>query len=309
VAVFSPSSRDGYGGLGSQYSMASWRAVIIGDLFDEMWSTIQTAAVDKDGALDIFHRNHEAIRKKIHLDWKVLSGQLKKSSAELGQIELVEDYKKIPKISLIGEIYVRHDPISLQRLIERMAQRGFIVRTAQTSEWIKYLDWLIKNKILGERTLSFWFGHLVKERADKKIRRLLAPSGLFYDGDMRVDQVVDYGKNYVSPHLQGEAILTVGAAFHDILSPACGVISIGPFGCMPSRLAEAVLNEKFNLLEKQRLAKNNTPLSSSADKERKFPFLAIETDGNPFPQIIEARLEAFCLQAERLHGEMLRDSS
>ncbi|EKD39152.1 MAG: hypothetical protein ACD_75C00494G0004, partial [uncultured bacterium] len=31
-------------------------------------------------------------------------------------------------------------------------------------------------------------------------------------------------------------------------------------------------------------------------------------DGAPFPQIIEARLEAFCLQAERLHREMLAGS-
>jgi hypothetical protein len=41
------------------------------------------------------------------------------------------------------------------------------------------------------------------------------------------------------------------------------------------------------------------------DADRKLPFLAIETDGNAFPQIIEARLEAFSLQAKRLHEKML----
>ncbi|MCI5138855.1 MAG: hypothetical protein D3922_10670, partial [Candidatus Electrothrix sp. AR1] len=41
------------------------------------------------------------------------------------------------------------------------------------------------------------------------------------------------------------------------------------------------------------------------DKERKLPFICIETDGNPFPQLIEARMEAFCLQAERLNEQML----
>jgi hypothetical protein len=30
-----------------------------------------------------------------------------------------------------------------------------------------------------------------------------------------------------------------------------------------------------------------------------IPFLTIEVDGNVFPQVIEARLEAFTLQAER----------
>ncbi|WP_420208785.1 hypothetical protein [Candidatus Electronema sp. JC] len=33
--------------------------------------------------------------------------------------------------------------------------------------------------------------------------------------------------------------------------------------------------------------------------------MAIETDGNPFPQLIEARMEAFCLQAQRLNEQML----
>ena len=35
-----------------------------------------------------------------------------------------------------------------------------------------------------------------------------------------------------------------------------------------------------------------------------LPFLAIESDGNPFPQVIEARLETFILQSFRLHEVM-----
>lgn len=36
-----------------------------------------------------------------------------------------------------------------------------------------------------------------------------------------------------------------------------------------------------------------------------FPFLSIETDGSPFPQLIEANLEAFLLQAGRVHSRIL----
>jgi hypothetical protein len=36
-----------------------------------------------------------------------------------------------------------------------------------------------------------------------------------------------------------------------------------------------------------------------------LPFLAIESDGSPFPQLISAKLETFCLRAERLHERML----
>jgi hypothetical protein len=36
-----------------------------------------------------------------------------------------------------------------------------------------------------------------------------------------------------------------------------------------------------------------------------LPFLAIESDGSPFPQLIHAKLETFCLRAERLHQRIL----
>jgi hypothetical protein len=35
-----------------------------------------------------------------------------------------------------------------------------------------------------------------------------------------------------------------------------------------------------------------------------LPFLAIESDGSPFPQVIAAKLEAFCLRAKRVHENM-----
>ncbi|MFH0729333.1 MAG: acyl-CoA dehydratase activase [Pseudomonadota bacterium] len=305
IVVFSPTSKNCYGGLGTRFYLAAWRAIIIGDLFDEMWSTLLTAAVDKNAALGLLQSHYQAILKVMDKDWKTLVGRLKQCSGELGTIALATPYEEIPKITLAGEIYVRHDPISLQQLVEKMAGQGFIVRTAQNSEWFKYIDWLITHNIMGEKSIKFQFLRWIKEKTDKKIRELLAPAGLFHHGDMRVGQVVDLGAQYVSPQVRGEAILTIGSAFHDILSPSCGIISIGPFGCMPNRVAEAVLQEKFTASEKRKQLNGHALSPILLNGDRKFPFLAIETDGTPFPQIIEARLEAFCLQAQRLHKEML----
>jgi hypothetical protein len=36
-----------------------------------------------------------------------------------------------------------------------------------------------------------------------------------------------------------------------------------------------------------------------------LPFLSIESDGSPFPQVIDAKLETFCLRAERMHEKMM----
>jgi predicted CoA-substrate-specific enzyme activase len=309
AAVLSSVSTNGYGGLGYGTTTAVWRAVVIGDILDEIWATILAGAEDREEALSVLARENQAIMAVIHQDWSVLARQLKASAGNFSRVRLKKPYAEIPKISLIGEIYVRHDPISLQNLIERLADRGFAVRTAQNSEWFKYTDWLVRNKIEGNTTLSWWMSYWVKRYFDGRIRKLLAPSGLFFcEEKMDVEPLIEAGGRFISPQLAGEAILTVGAALHEILHPACGVISIGPFGCMPTRVAESILNEKFTTTEKQKLLADHgkNGWAHILARERKLPFLAIETDGNIFPQIIEARLEAFCLQSQRLQEEMLK---
>ncbi len=311
AAVLTLNASNGYMGLGDRFTLPAWRAIVIGDTMYEIWSTIMAAAQDRESALEIFYREWRTIVNVIDKSWGKIKKQIKSSAAVLSRIPLKMPYEEIPKISLIGEIYVRNDPISLQNLVEKMADRGFIVRTSQTSEWVKYVDWLIKNNIEGKADIPFWIRYFVKSYFDRKIRGLLAPSGLFFHEVLDVEDLIRAGEKFISPMLTGEAILTVGAALHEILHPACGIISIGPFGCMPSRVAESILNEKFTTGEKRELLQKTNGHGPSPlallEKDQKLPFLAIETDGNAFPQIIEARLEAFSLQARRLHEQMLRE--
>ncbi len=309
TAVLSPTSINGYGGLGDRFLIAAWRALVIGDIFDEMWSTVLAGAENKEQGITILKTEYEAIRSVIDKNWSTISAQLTKSAKVLSRIPLRKSYNQIPKLSLVGEIYVRHDPISLQNLVERLADMGFIVRTAQNSEWVKYIDWLIKERIEGKPNVGFWTRLKIKRFYDSQIRKKLAPAGLFfYEEHVDVDPLITAGKKFISPNVTCESILTVGSALHEILQPACGIISIGPFGCMPSRVAESILSEKFTTKEKKILFQGNNhgkwdPILA---RDRKFPFLAIETDGKAFPQVIEARLEAFCLQAKRLSNAMLK---
>lgn len=311
AAVLTLNAANGYMGLGDRFTLPAWRAIVIGDTMYEIWSTLMAAASDRDSALETFYREWDSLVNVIPGSWRQIKNQMKSTAATLSRIPLKMPYEEIPKISLIGEIYVRNDPISLQKLVEKMADRGFIVRTSQTSEWVKYVDWLIKNNIEGKSDIPFWIRYFVKRYFDAKIRNMLAPSGLFFHEVLKVEDLIHAGEKFISPMLTGEAILTVGAALHEILHPACGIISIGPFGCMPSRVAESILTEKFTTTEKRELllkvnghGPNHKELLG---KDQKLPFLAIETDGNAFPQIIEARLEAFALQARRLHERMLQE--
>lgn len=304
VAVFSPSSVDGYAGLSTSVTIAVWRGMIIGDIFEEIRANILAGAVDPQAGLKLLDKTFLEVYEAMTQGARPLHKALESAAKALNALEMKANYHDLPKVSLIGEIYVRHDPISRQRLVERLAERGFIVRTSPVAEWVKYADWLVKAGIEGYPSLSFYIRFALKKMFERKVHKLLAPSGLYHAHIPDPEALVKLARPFISEQLTGEAILTVGSAFKEILSPACGILSIGPFGCMPTRLAEAVLSKAFTtdnlrLLRGQELQMDFLPAGG------KLPFLAIETDGNPFPQVIEARLEAFLLQAERLHQAML----
>jgi hypothetical protein len=108
----------------------------------------------------------------------------------------------------------------------------------------------------------------------------------------------------INPELTGEAILTVGSVLGEIVDHYCGAISIRPFGCMHNRLAEAILSSEMTVEGKMNAGKMSRKLKLLSGESRDLPFLAIESDGDHFPQIISARIEAFLLQAGRLHEEI-----
>jgi hypothetical protein len=110
---------------------------------------------------------------------------------------------------------------------------------------------------------------------------------------------MERGARVIDPQLSGEAILTVSSALTEIGDESHGVISIGPFGCMPCRIAESVVGYRL-AEEKENFSRQNGAFWNRNRKDLPLPFLAIESDGNPFPQLVETRLESLLLSANRL---------
>jgi predicted nucleotide-binding protein (sugar kinase/HSP70/actin superfamily) len=135
-------------------------------------------------------------------------------------------------------------------------------------------------------------------------QKIAAGSSLVPFRQVDVNHLVDSAKHLVNPELTGEAILTVGGAITEVPRHYCGVIAIGPFGCMPNRLSEAILSREMGQGWQQQARRTAGIPRRVTDNIAELPFLAIESDGNPFPQVITAKLEVFLSQAARLHEAM-----
>lgn len=311
VAVFSLSSDVGYEGLPAGIHRRAWWAVVTSDIFEDIRAMLLTNAQDLDHAIPLFESQFQKALSALETGKKkILKKTLEKASEQLKQISLKQPVHQVPRITLAGEIFVRRDGLSRQYITEYLAAKGFATICAPVAEWALYMDFII-NKGLTElprkglqNKLKAYIKSHVMHRDEHSIKKILAESGLVHPAQIDVESIINTAKPYISPELSGEAILTVGSAIREVASETCGAIAIGPFGCMPNRLSEAILMEAM---------KGGDKLAGSAPSLRTggrladfndLPFLAIESDGSPLTQQIHAKLEAFCMRALRLHQRM-----
>jgi predicted nucleotide-binding protein (sugar kinase/HSP70/actin superfamily) len=239
-----------------------------------------------------------------------IKSQLKKTAEHLAEVPLKAPVSQVPIIALVGEIFVRRDHLSRQFITETLAEKGFATICSPVAEWIRYSDYTVK-KGLSTYTLDLKgkIGFFIKElhmgRYEKEIKSILSRSGLLHAEPLQIERIIKNATPFIAPDLTGEAILTVGSALTEVVTHACGVIAIGPFGCMPNRLSEAILSRTMNRDVKLATDPKNPFLKALFSDAEDLPFLAIESDGSPFPQLITAKLEAFCLRAKRLHERVL----
>ena len=302
---------DGYSGLGSTFTHRAWQAVTAADTMNEIRSAVQALAVQKESGLAIFDEAWRLVLAALAREnGESVARALMAAADMLTTIPLKRPVEEAPAVLLTGEIFVRHDELSCQGLTDRLAEKGFITRVSPISEFLYYVDYIFRKKLSKERLglrdrLHLPIRLIVQRRIETHYKNLLARSGLYRSELVEIDRTMHAGSLLMNPRFLGEAVLTVGSAVREILHTVSGVISIGPFGCMPSRVAEAILSETMHA---DRLPETNHTgqIIARLGSIGSFPFLAIETDGAAFPQVVEARLEAFCLQVQRLHDRMRR---
>ena len=304
VGVLSMDDEASFDDLGGDFFLKGWIAIMLADVIHDIESSIMTLAVDREKGLQVLENEWKKILQELEAgDKKSLYAQLEQSAGELSKIELKMPLKDAKVVSLIGEIYVRREEFSRGDLVKSLVDKGFVVRTAPIAEYVYYSNYLLKNKIVNGHSFKEHTNLLIKDVYQKiyerKIKKILSKSGLCKFEMVEIEKTIDYGKELIPEKLVGETILTTGLALREILDEACGVISIGPFNCMPSRVSDAILNKEMTLEGKYKYGKikrNGYPEDLTT-----LPFLYVESDGNPFPQITQSKIEIFMLQAEKVH--------
>lgn len=313
VAMFTLISQEGYLGLSKGFLKRSMEAIILNDVLEDVRSGILSNAVDPEKGLQIFYTQFHRLVHVFSTDYKNLFAELKQFSLFIREhVPCRIPVSGSRYIALTGEIFIRHNQFAHKWLNHYFGKHGFVLKDAYISEWVKYLDYAWRKGVdRPDFSPGDIINRLIREQyitlVEARIQKILAQTGYCEVHKTNIVNVIKHSLHVLPLESTGEPALTLGTALAEGYEKYCGIINIGPFGCLQTRIGEAVTDPDMNLGSKQAVKKSlgsEYKIPSHLNKQTDIPFLTIECDGMGFPQIIESRLETFLLQVERAAENM-----
>lgn len=299
VITVTMDSENSYNEFGPDFTKNVWRSMLIADYMKDVETALRACAQDPVRAIEfydqIWRRLIDVSEKNPKGVWKVLEGVVN----EIRTIPLKKKMKDAPKVLIVGEIYVRRDDFAVDELVQHMSRNGIVAKIASISEWIYYCDYTRKHDIkkrlklvpLWRRLFSKPMKELVawkienmyKLHIDHKVLKILGRTELVPSAPHDMEQVIRNAETYfVNSDLYSEITVSSGTASTAMLTDYSGVVNISPFACLIGRVIEGLV----------------TPWA----RERKFPVMSVEIDGDILPPNVVSQLEIFMLNVMRFRN-------
>ncbi|MDR1400572.1 MAG: acyl-CoA dehydratase activase [Treponema sp.] len=299
VVVFILSADNSYGELGPNFAKEMWRGFVLADYLKDIQTALKATAEDPVKAVADFERSWRKVMEAVEHKPKHIWKELEQVAADVKKIPLKRKLVDCPKVLIVGEIYVRRDDFAVGELTDLMSERGIVVKVAGIAEWIHYLDFvreysykkLIDMEPMAKRPFCkpFWslkkleLEKVWKHSIEKKTLDILGPTGLIPETPHDMNLIMDYTqKHFVNLELNSEIAVSSGAAAAAMEHGYSGIVNISPFACLIGRVIEGLF----------------TPWA----RERNYPTLSVEVDGNLLPPNIVNKLNIFMVNVLRFKG-------
>jgi predicted CoA-substrate-specific enzyme activase len=296
VVVFTMSADNSYTEIGPDVGASMWQALVLSDYLKDVQTALRSCARDPREALQIYRREWGKLVEAAEKDFRTVYPALRKSARIFSAIPLQRDLSEIPRVLVVGEIYVRRDDFAVDELVGMLSRRGIMAKVSGVSEWIHYLDFVRDHQLRARRATrpaiirpfcresrALWrlrLERVWKHRVERRVQRLLAPTGLLPPGPGTMEHIMQQtGRHFVNPELNSEIAVSTGAAAAAMQNGYSGIVNISPFACLIGRVIEGIF----------------TPWARS----RNYPVLSVEVDGNQLPPSILSRLQVFGVNVAR----------
>ncbi len=301
VLVVVVDSDNSYNELGPSFSKNAWWGLMIADYMKDIETSLRTCAIDPAVAIARYDELWHELITIAEKDITNIIPTLKRIAAEIEKIPLKKKMEDCPKVLIVGEIYVRRDDFAVDEMIRLLSKKGIIGKVSGVSEWIYYCDHTRKHEIKKLLKLVPWYKKLFstelkkfiswkieqifKHGVEKKIKNSLKVTKLLPKTPHNMNEIMKNAEeHFVSDELHSEISISSGVASTAMFDDYSGIINISPFACLIGRVIEGLL----------------TPWS----RNRKFPVISVEIDGNILPPSIVNNLEIFMLNVLRFRNNI-----
>ncbi|GAB1482076.1 hypothetical protein MASR2M78_08910 [Treponema sp.] len=299
VIVFTLSADNSYTELGPSFAKDMWKGLVVTDYMKDIQTVLKATAAEPETALATFETSWRTMMEVIEKNPKRMWSELRRIAADVKHIPLQKSIEDCPKVLIVGEIYVRRDDYAVGELIDLMSDRGIVVKVSGIAEWIHYLDFvrsyalkkLIKLQPLSKRAFSEpmrklgylrieeWWKHSVEH----KVKSILGTTKLIPETPHNMDEIMaNTQEHFVNLELNSEIAVSSGVAATAMEKGYSGIVNISPFACLIGRVIEGIF----------------TPWA----RERNYPTISVEVDGNQLPPNIINKLNIFMVNVLRFRG-------
>jgi len=299
VVVFILSADNSYTELGPDFAKEMWKGLVLSDYLKDIQCSLLATAADPVKASADFDRSWQRVMHAVEHNPKNMWKELKHVADDVKKIPLKRKLDDCPRVLIVGEIYVRRDDFAVGELIELMSERGIVVKIAGICEWIHYLDFvreyalkkLIKLQKPGRRLFSkpwkdlkkLHMEEMWKHYIERKVLKILQPTGLIPKTPHDMRHIMKYTQeHFLNLELNSEIAVSSGSAAAAMDAGYSGIVNISPFACLIGRVIEGLF----------------TPWA----RERNYPIISVEVDGNLLPPNIVNKLNIFMVNVLRFKG-------
>jgi predicted CoA-substrate-specific enzyme activase len=169
-----------------------------------------------------------------------------------------------PRVLVTGDFFTRFSPFFMEGVREIYSERGIILKPVELNGLLLYGAYNMVSEAAGgwglkpggaalvkactrvfqpdgKEYLRRWLAYQTEKRAEAYYRKIFHKSGYLLAPQGDPAATFADASQHISPKIYGEVIPTVGDGVRAQVEGYDGIIIIGPFNCLPFRIAEAIL--------------------------------------------------------------------
>ncbi|MFH1169287.1 MAG: acyl-CoA dehydratase activase, partial [Chloroflexota bacterium] len=234
--------------LGRSFRLQAWRAIATLDLMHKMLLERRPYEVNR-GDMDAVYEEQlqalVALTEQPEGDFTAFS----RRAREAFEAVKIDRSTPKPRIGIVGEIFVRSNPFANDFIVRKLEALGTQCSLPPLEEWLDYIDHQRKrrNRLHLEGGWRDWakqkLTEIVQERVAEPLRRQFDGAIEHFGRELPTQQILNRGRTYLTPAVEGEAILSMGRVMEYAEHGYDGIVNVIPFGCMPGTIASMLLHQ------------------------------------------------------------------